>query len=46
MHAIAGVVNVEIDYVMYFMFGFNYCVKNYKTYLLWNRSVHNSIMYK
>jgi hypothetical protein len=47
MHTIAGMVKlkVEIDYVIYFMFGFSYFVKNYKTYPLWYRSVYNSIMY-
>jgi hypothetical protein len=47
MHTIASMVKlkVEIDYVMYFMFGFSYFVKNYKTFLLWYRSVYNSIMY-
>jgi len=47
MHTIAGMVKleVEIDYVMYFMFGFSYFVKNYKTYPLWYRSAYNSVMY-
>jgi hypothetical protein len=30
MHTIAGMVRVEIVCVMYFMFGFSYCVKTIK----------------
>jgi hypothetical protein len=30
MHIFAGMVKVEFDYVMYFMFGFSYCVKTIK----------------
>jgi len=30
MHTIAGIVKVETDYVMYFMFGFNFSVMTIK----------------